>query len=88
MLAMGERKDLAESIDELTEEDKAHITEIFVEEIIPKLRFMNARTGVLNCDFAGEQYKNWVIHFRSTRSGFDIVDFEYDEESRSYKLAP
>ena len=85
---MGERKDLAESIDELTEEDKAHITEIFVEEIIPKLQFMNARTGVLNCDFAGEQYKNWVIHFKSTRSGFDIMDFEYDEESRSFKLAP
>ena len=55
---MNERKDQIELSDELTEADKVHITEVFVEEIIPKLQFMNARTGVLNCEFAGEKYKN------------------------------
>ena len=79
---MGERKDLAESIDELTEEDKAHITEIFVEEIIPKLQFMNARTGVLCCEFAGEEYKNWSIVFKEVASDFKILEFEYEEEGR------
>ena len=75
------------SRDELDDDDKVYITDIFLEDIVPKLRKMQARIGTINCDFAGEQYKNWVIHFKSTRSGFDIVDFEYDEESRSFKLA-
>jgi hypothetical protein len=82
MLAMGERKDLAGFIDELTEEDKAHITEIFVEEVIPKLQFMNARTGVLCCEFAGEEYKNWSIVFKEVGSDFRILEFEYEEEGR------
>ena len=34
----------------------------------------------LNCEFAGEQYRNWNIRFKSVGSGFDIVEFEYDEE--------
>ncbi|MBW2118120.1 MAG: hypothetical protein JRF53_09710 [Deltaproteobacteria bacterium] len=55
---------------------------------MPRLMIMHARIGNINCEFAGEQYKNWVIEFRSTRSGFDIVDFEYDEDSRSFDLAP
>ena len=79
---MGERKDSAQSTGELSEEDKAHITEIFVEEVIPKLQFMNARTGVLNCEFAGEAYKNWSIVFKEVGSDFEILEFEYEEEGR------
>ena len=73
---------------ELHEDDKLHITEIFHEDVEPRLMRMNARAGNINCEFAGEQYKNWVIEFKSTRYGFEIVDFEYDENSRSFELAP
>jgi len=66
---------------ELTEEEKSLINEVFLEEVVPKLRELDARTGVLNCEFAGNAYKNWTITFRSRGSGFEIVDFEYDEES-------
>ena len=66
---------------ELTEDDKSLINEAFLEEVAPKLQELDARTGVLNCEFAGAAYKNWTITFRSRRSGFEIVDFEYDEES-------
>ena len=74
--------------DELDDDDKSHITEIFHEDVAPRLMRMAARIGNINCEFAGEQYKNWVIEFRSTRIGFEIVDFEYDEDSRSFNLAP
>jgi len=73
---------------ELDDDDKAHIAEVFDEDVVPRLMIMHARTGNINCEFAGEQYKNWVIEFRSTRFGFEIVDFEYDEDSRSFELAP
>ena len=73
---------------ELDDEDKIHITEVFFEDVVAKLAKMQARTGTLNCDFAGEQYGSWNIHFKSTRLGFDIVDFEYDKESRSFNLDP
>ncbi len=46
---------------ELDDDDKAVITEIFYEEIVKKLQRMDARIGTLNCDFAGDQYKNWNI---------------------------
>lgn len=71
---------------ELDDEDKIHITEIFFEDVVEKLEKMHARTGALNCDFAGKQFGSWNIHFKSTRLGFDIVDFEYDKESRSFNL--
>jgi len=73
---------------ELDDDDKIHITEIFSEDVVPRLMRMDARIGNINCKFAGEQYENWVIEFKSTRSGFEIVDFEYDEDSRSFELAP
>ena len=73
---------------DLDDDDKAHIAEVFDEDVVPRLMFMHARTGNINCEFAGAEYKNWVIEFRSTRFGFEIVDFEYDEESRSFELAP
>ncbi len=73
---------------ELDEDDKLHITEIFHDDVEQRLMRMNARAGNINCEFAGEQYQNWVIEFKSTRYGFEIVDFEYDENSRSFELAP
>ncbi len=73
---------------ELDDNDKMHIIEIFNEDIVPRLMNMDARTGNINCEFAGEQYKDWAIEFRSIRSGFEIVDFEYDKDSRSFSLAP
>jgi hypothetical protein len=65
---------------ELSDEDKDHIREVFFEEVEQKLRNFHARLGTLNCEFAGERYRNWNIRFKSVGSGFDIVDFEYDEE--------
>jgi len=73
---------------ELDDDDKARIADVFDEDIVPRLMIMHARSGNINCDFAGAEYKNWVIEFRSSRSGFEIVDFEYDEDSRSFELAP
>ena len=71
---------------ELDDDDKAFITEIFFEEIVKKLKRMDARIGTLNCDFAGDQYKNWNIQFKSKGQGFEIVDFEYDEDSYGFCL--
>jgi hypothetical protein len=71
---------------ELDSDDKAHIAGIFHEEVVPKLMVMDARIGNINCEFAGEKYKHWVLEFRSARSGFKIIDFEYDEDSRSFEL--
>ena len=65
---------------ELDDDDKTYISDIFFEDMVTKLKKMHARIGTLNCDFAGKQYKNWNIQFRSTGSGFEIVDFEYDED--------
>jgi len=73
---------------ELDDDDKVHIAEVFDVDVVPRLMIMHARNGNINCEFAGEQYKNWVIEFRSSRSGFEIVEFEYDEDSRSFELAP
>ena len=71
---------------ELHDEDRTHITYIFFEEIVPKLRKLDARIGNVNCDFAGEEYKDWTILFRSIGSDFEIVDFEYDEEGEGMDL--
>ncbi len=85
---MNNKESQAHPKDKLDEVDKLHITEIFHEDVEPRLMRMNARAGNINCEFAGEQYRNWVIEFKSTRYGFEIVDFEYDENSRSFELAP
>lgn len=71
---------------ELYEADKVHIIEVFLEKIAPKLHKLDARIGVLNCDFAGKRYKNWNARFRSVREDFEIVDFEYDEEGSGFSL--
>jgi hypothetical protein len=71
---------------ELRDEDKDAIRDIFLKHIVPKLARLHARNGVLSCEFAGPQYKNWQIRFRSVGSDFDIVDFEYDEEGDGIEL--
>ncbi|RLB11343.1 MAG: hypothetical protein DRG39_04350 [Deltaproteobacteria bacterium] len=73
--------------EELSEEDKAIIRERFEKEICPKLTMkMAGRIGVLNCGFAGKRYKDWNIIFRAIGDGFEIIDFEYDEESREVEF--
>lgn len=85
---MNGKMDQTHLKNELDDDDKIHITEIFNDDVVPRLMRMDARIGNINCKFAGEKYENWVIEFKSTRSGFEIVDFEYDEDSRSFELAP
>ena len=74
------------AFDELSDEDRSHITDIFHKEIVPKLIRHHARSGNLGCEFAGERYKNWIVQFQSLGSDFEIVDFEYDEEGDSLDL--
>jgi hypothetical protein len=71
---------------ELTEEEKSEIQERFHEEIVPKLRKLDARLGTINCEFAGPQYASWMIRFRSRGEDFEIVDFEYDETGAGMDL--
>ena len=69
-----------EALLELDDDDKELIRAIFYEKIVPKLDKLHARLGILNCDFAGKQFRNWGIAFRSKGSGYDVVSFEYDED--------
>ena len=85
---MSEKEDRIRMIEDLDDTDRSHITEIFLDEIVPKLNRIDARIGTINCDFAGERYRNWNISFKSKRSGFEIVAFEYDEESYGLSLDP
>jgi hypothetical protein len=71
---------------ELSNDDRTIIIEAFHEHMVPKLLKLHGRTGVLNCGFAGNRFKNWNIRFRSSGSGFNIVGFEYDEESTGLDL--
>lgn len=66
---------------EISEHDKLQIRAAFSEIIAPKLRSLGARTGTLNCEFAGPRFKNWTIHFQSNREDFVITEFEYDGTS-------
>jgi hypothetical protein len=88
LLKTVETKDKTNQQDELDDDDRVYITGIFFEVVVAKLKKMDARIGTLNCDFAGEQYRNWNIHFKSTGSDFEIVDFEYDEDSYGFSLDP
>jgi hypothetical protein len=64
----------------LTDEDKDHIRGVFREDIVPRLVKLHARLGNICCDFAGAEYRKWVIRFTSKKDDFEIVDFEYDED--------
>ena len=85
---MSREDDQSHAGEALDDGDRVHITGIFHEDIAPRLMKMGARTGSITCEFAGEQYKNWLITFKSARSGFKIVDFEYDEDARTIQLVP
>jgi hypothetical protein len=71
---------------ELNEDDRAHITSLFNEDMVPKLKKLNARLGTLNCEFAGERYRHWNLRFRSIGSDFSIEEFEYDEDGMGIDL--
>ena len=83
---MKKEEDHFKLVDELDDDDKAYISDVFFEHIVPKLIKCDARLGNLSCEFAGEKYKNWMIQFQSKGSGFDIVEFEYDEDGESIDL--
>ena len=85
---MKEREDQIHLPHELENDEREYLREIFFEDIVPKLNNLHARIGTINCDFAGEKYKNWNIQFKSTGPGFEIVDFEYDEDSCGFSLDP
>jgi hypothetical protein len=70
----------------LPDEDKGYLTDLFYEQIVPKLIRLHGRNGVVGCEFAGPRYKHWQIHFKSRGEDFDIVNFEYDEEGCSLDL--
>jgi len=72
--------------DRLTDEEKSEIQEIFFEKIVLKLKKLDARLGTISCEFAGPQYANWMIQFRSRGQEFEIVDFEYDENAAGIDL--
>lgn len=72
----------------LSDEEREHILEVFSEEITPKLARLQARTGNLSCEFAGGVYRHWIARFISRGAGFEIVDFEYDEEACGIDLDP
>lgn len=71
---------------ELNHEDQGHIRTVFHEEVVPKLMKLGARLGTLSCEFAGEQFKNWMIQFKSVGDDFEIVDFEYEEDGTGIDL--
>jgi hypothetical protein len=64
----------------LSDEERGYIMDLFYDQIVPKLIRLHARNGVVGCDFAGPGYTHWQIHFKSRGDGFDIVEFEYDEQ--------
>lgn len=73
-------------IPDLEENEKIFLSELFQEEIIPKLARLGARLGTINCGFAGDKYKKWNIRFKSMGSDFIISDFEFDEDGDSMDL--
>ena len=83
---MKREEDYCHLVDELDDDDKTYIRDVFFEQMVPKLVKCNARLGNLSCEFAGEKYKNWMIQFQSKGSDFEIVEFEYDEDAGSIDL--
>jgi hypothetical protein len=72
--------------DELTDDEKSEIQQLFSEEIVPKLKKLDARLGTISCEFAGPQYAKWMVQFRSRGDEFEIVDFEFDERGAGMDL--
>ena len=67
--------------DELDDDARFHIEQVFHDTIAPVLRMRQARIGALSCEFAGARYTHWVIRFESVGSGFVIRDYHYDEDA-------
>ncbi len=78
---MKSQEEHIDSAPELDEEEKDHIRAIFDDKVVPKLVRLNARLGNLSCGFAGQEYEHWTVEFRSKGDVFEIVSFEYDEET-------
>ncbi|MGD8983450.1 MAG: hypothetical protein PVI53_05470 [Desulfobacteraceae bacterium] len=83
---MRSEEDLANTGHELSDDDQAHIRTLFHEEVTPKLIKLGARLGTLSCEFAGKQFKNWMIQFKSVGDDLEIVEFEYDEDGAGLDL--
>ena len=83
---MSETGDKGTIHQDLDDDDRTLIVEIFFSDVVPKLVKLHARNGILNCDFAGGQYRNWIIYFASRGSDFEITGFEYDEDSYGMDL--
>jgi hypothetical protein len=71
---------------DLDDDEKAFIVDIFHRDIVSRLNKLHARKGILNCGFAGDQFADWIIRFVSRGNGFEITEFEYDEDSFSMDL--
>ena len=78
--------DSLKNLPDLDEDEKIFLSELFQEEIVPKLNRLGARLGTINCGFAGENYQKWNISFKSIGSDFMISDFEFDEKGTSIDL--
>jgi hypothetical protein len=83
---MSREKTQVNPCHDLSDDDQAHIRTRFHEEVVPKLVKLDARLGTLSCEFAGEQFKNWMIQFKSVGDDFEIVDFEYEEDGTGIDL--
>jgi hypothetical protein len=83
---MSREENPTKTVQQLTEDDQSHIRTVFHDEVVPKLMKLDARLGTLSCAFAGEQFKNWMIQFKSMGDDFEIVDFEYEEDGTGIDL--
>lgn len=83
---MRNAEDIGKTVQELGDDDQAHIRTLFHEEVAPRLRRLHARLGTLSCEFAGERFRNWTVRFKSVGNDFEIVDFEYDEDGAGLDL--
>ena len=83
---MRSEEDLANMVHALSDDDQAHVRTLFHEEVVPKLIKLGARLGTISCEFAGEQFRNWAVRFRSVGNDFEIVEFEYDEDGAGIDL--
>lgn len=71
---------------ELKDEEKDHIRMVFFTDVAPKLAKLHARIGTIGCEFAGAQYRDWMLQFNSRGSDFEILSFDYDEDAGSLDL--
>jgi hypothetical protein len=78
--------DITRTVQELSDDDQAYIRRLFHEKVVPKLIKLGARLGVLSCEFAGEQFRDWAIRFKSVGNDLEIAEFEYDEDGAGIDL--